>query len=86
LRAPQAGDAVRLRTWLGKENGTGTIIDVFDLRAKLGMTQRVFGAQFGIPRQQVQKWESEGDATAHAARQAGEALAGAAATVRAHRL
>ena len=36
---------------------TGPAIDVFDLRAKLSMTQRVFGAQFGVSRQQVQKWE-----------------------------
>jgi hypothetical protein len=28
-------------------------VDVFDLRAKLGMTQRVFGAQFGVSLQQV---------------------------------
>jgi DNA-binding transcriptional regulator YiaG len=56
LRAPQGGDAARLRAWLGKD--TGTVVDVFDLRAKLGMTQRVFGAQFGVSRQQVQKWET----------------------------
>ena len=36
----------------------GPAIDVFDLRTKLSMTQRVFGAQFGVSRQQVQKWES----------------------------
>jgi DNA-binding transcriptional regulator YiaG len=62
LRAPQGGDAARLRAWLGED--TGTVVDVFDLRAKLGMTQRVFGAQFGVSRQQVQKWES-GKATPH---------------------
>jgi DNA-binding transcriptional regulator YiaG len=62
LRAPQSGDAARLRAWLGRD--TGTAIDVFDLRAKLGMTQRVFGAQFGVSRQQVQKWET-GKATPH---------------------
>ncbi|HMB82151.1 MAG TPA: helix-turn-helix domain-containing protein [Vicinamibacterales bacterium] len=56
LRAPQGGDAARLRTMVGKHEGPA--IDVFDLRAKLGMTQRVFGAQFGVSRQQVQKWES----------------------------
>jgi transcriptional regulator with XRE-family HTH domain len=56
LRAPQAGDAARLRGWLGED--TSTIVDVFDLRAEVGMTQRVFGAQFGVSRQQVQKWES----------------------------
>jgi DNA-binding transcriptional regulator YiaG len=56
LRAPQSGDAARLRAWLGKD--ADTVVDVFDLRAKLGMTQRVFGAQFGVSRQQVQKWES----------------------------
>ena len=33
-------------------------VDVFALRSKLGMTQRVFGAQFGVSRHQVQKWES----------------------------
>jgi transcriptional regulator with XRE-family HTH domain len=31
---------------------------VYDLGAKLGMTQRVFGTQFGVSRQHVQKWES----------------------------
>jgi DNA-binding transcriptional regulator YiaG len=56
LRAPQGGDAARLRTMVGRHEGPA--IDVFDLRAKLGMTQRVFGAQFGVSRQQVQKWES----------------------------
>ena len=56
LRAPQGGDAARLRTMVGGHEGPA--IDVFDLRAKLGMTQRVFGAQFGVSRQQVQKWES----------------------------
>jgi DNA-binding transcriptional regulator YiaG len=56
LRAPQGGDAARLRTMVGKQEGP--TIDVFDLRAKLRMTQRVFGAQFGVSRQQVQKWES----------------------------
>jgi DNA-binding transcriptional regulator YiaG len=45
LRAPQGGDAERLRALLGQE--TGTVIDVFDLRAKLGMTQQVFGGRFG---------------------------------------
>jgi DNA-binding transcriptional regulator YiaG len=55
LRAPQGGDAARLRAWLGED--TSTLVDVFDLRAKLGMTQRVLGAQFGVSRQQVQKWE-----------------------------
>jgi hypothetical protein len=54
-RAPQQADAARLRSWLGKD--TGSVVDVFDLRSKLGMTQRVFGAQFGVSRQQVQKWE-----------------------------
>jgi DNA-binding transcriptional regulator YiaG len=62
LRAPQGGDAARLRAWLGKD--VGAPIDVFDLRAKLGMTQRVFGAQFGVSRQQIQKWET-GKATPH---------------------
>jgi DNA-binding transcriptional regulator YiaG len=81
LRAPRDGDAARLRALLGQE--TGTVIDVLDLRAKLGMTQRVFGAQFGVSRQQVQKWES-GKATP----QRGHLdklvkRAGAAATVRA---
>lgn len=56
MRAPQDGDAARLRGWLGED--TSTIVDVVDLRAKLGMTQAVFGAQFGVSRQQVQKWES----------------------------
>jgi DNA-binding transcriptional regulator YiaG len=62
LRAPQRGDAARLRAWLGKD--VGTPVDVFDLRTKLGMTQRVFGAQFGVSRQQIQKWET-GKATPH---------------------
>ena len=56
LRVPQGGDAARLRTMVGKHEGPA--IDVFALRAKLGMTQRVFGSQFGVSRQQVQKWES----------------------------
>ena len=62
LRAPQGGDAARLRAMVGEH--TGPAIDVFDLRAKLGMTQRVFGARFGVSRQQVQKWES-GTAVPH---------------------
>jgi DNA-binding transcriptional regulator YiaG len=71
LRAPQSGDAARLRAWLGK-----------DLRAKLGMTQRVFGAQFGVSRQQVQKWES-GKAMPHRSQlDKLVKLAAAAATVR----
>jgi DNA-binding transcriptional regulator YiaG len=56
LRAPQGGDSARLRAMVG--DSAGPAIDVFDLRAKLGMTQRVFGSQFGVSRQQVQKWES----------------------------
>ena len=36
----------------------GNAVNVFELRQKFGMTQRVFGAQFGVSRQQVQKWES----------------------------
>jgi len=55
LRAPQRGDAARLRALLGESIAPG--VDVFALRKKLGMTQRVFGAQFGVSRQQVQKWE-----------------------------
>jgi len=54
LRAPQGGDAARLRALVGEH--AGPAVDVVDLRAKLGMTQRVFGAQFGVSRQQVQKW------------------------------
>jgi DNA-binding transcriptional regulator YiaG len=54
LRIPRGDEAERLRALLAD---TGTSIDVSDLRAKLGMTQRVFGAQFGVSRQQVQKWE-----------------------------
>lgn len=78
LRAPQGGDAARLRAWLGD---AGTAIDVFDLRAKLGMTQRVFGAQFGVSRQQVQKWEN-GKATPQRSQlDKLVKLAGAAATV-----
>jgi excisionase family DNA binding protein len=57
LRAPQGSDAARLRAWLGPSDAEN-IVDVFDLRRKLGMTQRVFGAQFGVSRQQVQKWET----------------------------
>jgi DNA-binding transcriptional regulator YiaG len=56
LRAPQRGDAARLRALIGEALAPG--VDVFALRKKLGMTQRVFGAQFGVSRQQVQKWES----------------------------
>jgi transcriptional regulator with XRE-family HTH domain len=33
-------------------------VDVFELRTRLRMTQRVFGAQFGVSRQQAQKWEA----------------------------
>jgi DNA-binding transcriptional regulator YiaG len=58
LRSPRQGDAARLRAWLGTNSSTTVVVDVFELRAKLGMTQRVFGAQFGVSRQQVQKWES----------------------------
>ena len=47
---------MRLSAMLGEQ--TGHAVDVFELRQKLAMTQRVFGAQFGVSRQQVQKWES----------------------------
>jgi transcriptional regulator with XRE-family HTH domain len=43
---------------------TGPVVNVFELRARLRMTQRVFGAQFGVSRQQVQRWET-GKATPH---------------------
>jgi DNA-binding transcriptional regulator YiaG len=56
LRAPQRGDGARLRTLLGESLVPG--VNVFALRKKLGMTQRVFSAQFKVSRQQVQKWES----------------------------
>ena len=56
LRAPQRGDAARLRALIGESIAPG--VDVFALRKKLGMTQRVFGEQFSVSRQQVQKWES----------------------------
>lgn len=62
LRAPQGGDAARLRAMVGER--AGPAVDVLDLRTKLAMTQRVFGAQFGVSRQQVQKWES-GTAVPH---------------------
>lgn len=81
LRAPQGGDAARLRAWLGKD--TGSVVDVFDLRARLGMTQRVFGAQFGVSRQQVQKWESGRATPQRSHLDKLVKLAGAAATVRA---
>jgi DNA-binding transcriptional regulator YiaG len=55
-RVPQQADAVRLRQLLGEQMGHA--VNVFELRQKLGMTQRVFGAQSGVSRQQVQKWES----------------------------
>ena len=55
-RAPQQADAARLRELLGQP--VGKAVNVFELRQKLAMTQRVFGAQFGVSRQQVQKWES----------------------------
>ena len=82
VRAPRQGDAARLRTWLGTNSSTSVVIDVFDLRARLGMTQRVFGAQFGVSRQQVQKWES-GKAIPHRSQlDKLVKLADAAATVR----
>lgn len=56
LRAPQRADAARLRSMVGELLAPG--VDVFALRTRLGMTQRVFGAQFGVSRQQVQKWEA----------------------------
>jgi DNA-binding transcriptional regulator YiaG len=56
LRAPQRADALRLRSVVGESLAPG--IDVFELRTRLGMTQRVFGAQFGVSRQQIQKWET----------------------------
>ena len=55
-REPQQADAARLRQLLGQP--VGNAVNVFELRQKLVMTQRVFGAQFGVSRQQVQKWES----------------------------
>jgi len=55
-RVPQQADAARLRQLLG--DPVGNAVNVFELRQKLAMTQRVFGAQFGVSRQQVQKWES----------------------------
>ena len=55
-RVPQQADAARLRQLLGEP--VGNAVTVFELRQKLGMTQRVFGAEFGVSRQQVQKWES----------------------------
>jgi DNA-binding transcriptional regulator YiaG len=61
VRAPQRGHAAQLRAWLGTD---ASVVDVQNLRLKLGMTQRVFGAQFGVSRQQVQKWES-GKAAPH---------------------
>jgi DNA-binding transcriptional regulator YiaG len=62
VRGPQGGDAARLRALVAEE--TGPVVNVFALRARLRMTQRVFGAQFGVSRQQVQKWET-GKATPH---------------------
>jgi DNA-binding transcriptional regulator YiaG len=56
LRAPKSADAARLRTFVG--GSASPAVDVFQLRTRLGMTQRVFGAQFGVSRQQVQKWET----------------------------
>jgi DNA-binding transcriptional regulator YiaG len=53
-RVPQQSDAARIRQLLGEEEHA---VNVFELRQKLGMTQRVFGVQFGVSRQQVQKWE-----------------------------
>lgn len=55
-RVPQQADAARLRQLLGEP--VGNAVNVFELRQKLAMTQRVFGSQFGVSRQQVQKWES----------------------------
>jgi DNA-binding transcriptional regulator YiaG len=59
----QAQDTRIVRTPVQMPEANG-IIDVSDLRTKLDMTQRVFGAQFGVSRQQVQKWE-QGRATPH---------------------
>jgi DNA-binding transcriptional regulator YiaG len=56
LRAPQRADAARLRSLVSESLAPG--VDVFELRTRLGMTQRVFGSQFGVSRQQVQKWET----------------------------
>jgi DNA-binding transcriptional regulator YiaG len=47
---PQQADAARLRL-LGEP--VGNTVHVFELRQQLGMTQRVFSAQFGVSRQQV---------------------------------
>jgi transcriptional regulator with XRE-family HTH domain len=78
---PQQADAARLRQLLGEP--VGNAVSVFELRQKLGMTQRVFGAQFGVSRQQVQKWES-GKAVPHRSQlDKLVKLAGAAASVRA---
>ena len=55
-RLPQQADAARLRQLLGEPSGSA--VNVFELRRKLAMTQSVFGAQFAVSRQQVQKWES----------------------------
>ena len=55
LRAPRGGDAARLHALAS--DFQGPVVDVFELRARLEMTQQVFGAQFGVSRQQVQKWE-----------------------------
>jgi DNA-binding transcriptional regulator YiaG len=80
-RIPQQADAERLRQLLGEP--VGNAVNVFELRQKLGMTQRVFGAQFGVSRQQVQKWES-GKAIPHRSQlDRLVKLAGAAVTVRA---
>ena len=62
LRAPRGGDAARLHALA--RDFQGPVVDVFELRARLEMTQRVFGAQFGVSRQQVQKWE-KGTAVPH---------------------
>jgi DNA-binding transcriptional regulator YiaG len=52
LPAPQPGDAARLRALLGESIAPG--VEVYALRKKLAMKQRVFGEQFGVSRQQVQ--------------------------------
>ena len=78
---PQQADAARLGELLGEP--AGNAVNVFELRQKLGMTQRVFGARFGVSRQQVQKWESGKATPQRSHRDKLVTLSAAAATVRA---
>lgn len=54
-RRPRGRDAELLRELLG--NAAAPILDITALRRRLRFTQRDFGQQCGVSRQQVAKWE-----------------------------